>query len=116
MKQSKFFLTISIAVMLAGCAHGVMRGTVAMKTSDSEAHVCLGDGEVKPGDRVTLFRSVCSPKGPGSRPMSGKVAAGTCERIEIGKGTVEQLLNKHYSLVKFDTGVSFEEGTFVEKE
>lgn len=96
---------------LSGCAHGVMRGSVAMKTSENEAHVCLGQGEVKPGDRVRAFRSVCPERS--LRNGGGTI---TCHREEIGGGTVEQVLNEHYSVVKFDAGVPFTEGTFVEKK
>lgn len=116
MKYSNLLLNAVVAATLTGCAHGAMRGTVAMKTSDSEAHVCLGEGDVKPGDRVTLYRNVCATKGS-PRAVGGRnIPVGTCERLELGKGTVEQAINKHYSLVKFDSGVTFEEGTFVEKQ
>lgn len=43
---------------LSSCAHHqMMRGSVAMKTTDREAHVCLGDDEVKVGDHVTAYRN-----------------------------------------------------------
>ena len=97
-----------IGLLLVGCAHTTMRGSVAMKTSDDEAHVCLGDREVKAGDRVALYRNVCS---------SGREKADSspCEKKRLGEGTVERTLNQHYSVVKVDPGVSFEEGTLVEK-
>ena len=52
----------------AGCGHMTMRGTVAMKGDNQEAHVCMGDKEVKAGDRVALFKNVCAARG-------GKVGA-----------------------------------------
>ena len=110
MKVKAYLVLAATVVALSGCTHSVMRGTVAMKTSDSEAHVCMGQGEVKAGDRVTLFRNVCTP--PVSTRVPGRVL---CEKREIGKGTVQEVLNEHYSVVKFDPGVQFEEGTFVEK-
>ena len=104
----KFVSALGLAVALSGCAHGLMRGSVAMKTSESEAHVCLGQGEVKAGDRVELFKNVCVRGG-------SKGGGGSCEKRTLGKGTVQEVLNSHYSVVKFDSGVQFEEGTFVEK-
>src|SRR5689334_10544955 len=107
MKVKSCLVLAATIVALSGCAHSVMRGTVAMKTSDSEAHVCMGKGEVNASDRVTLFRNVCAAGSPRRRVL--------CEKREIGKGTVQGVLNEHYSVVKFDPGVEFEEGTFVEK-
>jgi hypothetical protein len=97
-----------VAAALTGCAHGVMRGSVAMKAANNEAHVCLGDGEVKVGDRVKFFKSECNAE--------GGLAGFSCKKIERGGGTVLQTLNEHYSIVKVDEGVAFEEGTIVEKQ
>lgn len=92
----------------AGCAHSTMRGSVAMKDGD-EAHVCLGDKEVKAGDRVALFQNQCTRGG-------GKVgAADPCHKVKVGGGEVIRTLNEHYSIVKVDSGVPFQEGTVVEK-
>ena len=107
------FVSVSAVIStlsLFGCAHSIMRGSVAMKASDNEAHVCLGDKEVKAGDRVALFKNQCTRSG-------GKVGASDpCHKVRTGEGTVERTLNEHYSLVKVDPGVTFEEGTIVEKE
>jgi hypothetical protein len=92
-----------------------MRGSVAMKVSDTEAHVCMNKSEVKVGDRVTLFRNNCPSKGPRGRNGDGGEAGG-CTKVQLGQGTVTENLNEHYSVVKFDQGVQFEEGTFVEKK
>ena len=113
MKTSTIIATGLMILGLSGCAHSVMRGSVAMKTSENEAHVCMDKGEVKPGDRVTLFRNVCTGKGGGGRGEGG--GNRSCEKRQIGKGTVKENLSEHYSLVQFDEGVQFEEGTFVEK-
>ena len=83
-----------------------------MKASDDEAHVCMGEKEVKAGDRVTLFKNVCS--NAKARGLSG--GDGTCEKVKLGNGTVERALNEHYSVVKVDPGVQFAEGTIVEKQ
>lgn len=103
---------LTFAISFSGCAHSLMRGTVAMKTSNDEGHVCLGKGEVKTGDRVTIFKNVCTGKGA-KEQFSG--TTGSCEMEQKGMGTVKSIINDHYSVVKFDPGVSFEEGTMVEK-
>ncbi|MBY0383723.1 hypothetical protein K2X05_01075 [bacterium] len=103
-------ITISLLISgLSGCAHSVMRGSVAMKISSNQAHVCIDKSEVKAGDRVSLFRNICTSKSVesgGSR---------SCEKHQIGMGTVKENISEHYSLVQFDEGVLFEEGSFVEK-
>ncbi len=100
---------MSSVVLLVGCAHGTMRGTVAMKVSDREGHVCLGDKEVKAGDHVAFFENRCSSGG--GREGSGP----NCEKIKIGDGEVVRPLNEHYSVVKSFGDVKLEEGNIVEK-
>lgn len=112
MKMKKFTLVLIASIGLSSCAHSVMRGTVAMKTSSDEAHVCLGQGEVKAGDRVTLIKNVCSGK---ASSIDGGAGGRTCQLKQLGMGTVQSILNDHYSVVKFDQGVPFEEGTLVER-
>jgi hypothetical protein len=106
--NSMFLVTL---LYFVGCAHSMMRGSVAMKMSDNEAHVCLGNKEVKVGDRVTALKNYCSASGAARK----EGASAVCEKRILGEGTVTSLLNQHYSLVKFDDGVKFNEGTIVEK-
>jgi hypothetical protein len=89
----------------AGCSHSMMRGSVVMKTSDTEAHVCLGRGEVAVGDHVHLFHNDCST---GSKP-------GQCRRVLVADGEVEQLFDDHYSMVRFPAGTAFVEGDTIER-
>jgi hypothetical protein len=84
-----------------------------MKGDDGEAHVCMGDKEVKAGDRVALFKNVCTGRAGGGKGGTGNRS---CQKVKLGEGTVERTLNEHYSVVKVDSGVQFEEGTVVEKE
>tara|TARA_R110000868_G_scaffold104087_2_gene286255 strand:+ start:290 stop:583 length:294 start_codon:yes stop_codon:yes gene_type:complete len=97
-------------MVLGGCAHSTMRGSVAMKISPSEAHVCLGNNEAKVGDKVSVFTNDCPPLGGKDKPTM------LCEKKRTGTGTVTKLLNEHYSVVKFDNDIKFSEGTFVELE
>lgn len=110
MNRSKFILSALFLAVLAGCAHSTMRGSVAMKINDREAHVCMGNNEAKIGDKVTLYRNVC----PGKGGREGG-SIGICRKETLGTGSVTELLNEHYSVVKFDSKVDFNESTFVEK-
>jgi hypothetical protein len=105
------FATLSTIVGFGmGRAHTSMRGSVAMKLSSDEAHVCLGDNEVKVGDKVNRFKNICESSARGKIDGNG---AG-CKKVKLGKGTILQTLNEHYSVMKVDSNVAFEEGTIVE--
>jgi hypothetical protein len=105
-------LFLVLTTLVVSCAHKTMRGGVAMKVSDTEAHVCLGEGEVKEGDRVNAFYNDCQSKDSGGKDGAYGVA---CVKTRLGTGIVTKILNDHYSVVKFEDGVKFTEGTFVEK-
>lgn len=101
-------MSIATVFIFSSCAHQTMRGSVAMKISKDEAHVCLGNNEAKVGDKVVVYTNNCPP-------LAGRDAyTQLCEKKEVGHGEVTRLLNEHYSVVKFDKGVKFSEGTFVE--
>ncbi|MBY0516903.1 MAG: hypothetical protein K2P81_08350 [Bacteriovoracaceae bacterium] len=107
-----FYITLFSMLIMYGCAHhSTMRGTVAMKVSEHEAHVCLNKDEVRVGDRVVAFYNDCQSKNLGDSRGAGT----PCIKTKLGHGTVAKILNEHYSLVKFDEGVKFSESTFVEK-
>lgn len=115
MKIWNFIFTAVFAAGLTGCAHHqMMRGSVAMKANEREAHVCLGEDEVKVGDSVTAFRNACTLNSVDRAERGTKGV--TCKLEKIGRGKVVSLLNNHYSTVEFDRGVPFEEGTVVQKE
>lgn len=115
-------LGISLGLMLvSSCAH-TMRGTVAMKVNDEQAHIGLGSKEVHEGDRVAVFHNVCGPRStfptspaPGNTRYSAS-GKSVCEKQKIGEAKVERVLNNDYSIVKVNPGVKFEEGDVVEKE
>lgn len=99
--------------LLSACAH-TQRATVAMKVNESEAHVGLGSGEVKPGDRIALFKNKCE------RPLGG-IHQGVhndpvCRKVEIGEGQITEVLNSQFSIARINPGVDFDEGTVVEKK
>ena len=108
----KKLIAIAVLATLAGCSHGTMRGSVVMKATDNEGHICMGDGEVKTGDRVALFRNICTGTHSSRANDGGDFS---CTKKKLGEGVIERVLNSHYSVMKADSGVAFEEGVIVEK-
>jgi hypothetical protein len=92
---------------LIGCSPVVMPGTVAVKGSNNEAQVSLGNLSVKAGDRVVLFNFLCGGRFSSQAP--------DCKRERLGEGIVTRTLDEHISIVKVDSGVEFKEGAHVEK-
>ena len=104
-------MLLVLPLLLGACASKVHRGVVAMKMDDSVAHVGIRSSEVSIGDHVELYASRCS---------AGSIKAGTkgwepCQKISKGHGVVTEILNEDYAAVKFENGVAFKEGDFVEK-
>ena len=95
------------SLILSSCASKVHRGVVAMKIDETTAHVGLKSNEVEVGDHVELYGNKCK-KMP-------KTSDQTCEKISKGHGVVTGIMNENYSAIKFDQGISFQEGDFVEK-
>jgi hypothetical protein len=95
----------------AACAAtSVARGTVVMALNTDTANVSLGARDVRPGDRVALYRLVCpvhSPKGDGG--------TGTCRKVPLGTATVTRAINDRYSAIQAGPGAVMEEGAVVEK-
>ncbi len=121
MKKSIAFAGMTVAALAAmssgmmGCAHSAhTRGSVALKHNAQEADVCLGKGEVKPGDKVALFKSECEPRTSGGRDGGG--GGQSCTKVKLGEGEIAQVLDEHYSTMRVSSGVSFDEGTIVEKQ
>lgn len=109
----------TFGLFLTGCAtHSLMRGSVVMKESDTRAHVCLGQNEVKVGDRLQLYKNVCTKSVseiPKKNSESRKIEKQSCKRVDGGYGEVMEVLNDHYSVVSFPEGTSFAEGDTIEK-
>lgn len=93
------------ALILSSCASQLHRGVVAMKIDENTAHVGLNKNEVKVGDHVELYGNKCNQtKGQQN-----------CKKFSKGHGTVTEVLSDDYAAVKFDNGVTFQEGDFIEK-
>jgi hypothetical protein len=102
-------LILTILLLFSSCAHRMV-GTVAMKVNEREAHVCLNKDEVKVGERLIAYYNKCENENNDFPDRLGT----PCVKTKLGGATVKKILNNHYSLVEFDEGVKFSEGTFVE--
>lgn len=105
----------TLVFLLSSCAHNFMRGTVAMKTDSKTAHVCLGNNDVKLGDKLDFYKNYCTGYAGGGRDEAGGDVR-ECEMKILGTGTVTKLLNSHYSEVKTDGSFKLAEGTLVQKQ
>lgn len=109
-QRSSIVLSILALAVASGCAHSShVRGSVALKHSAQEADVCIGSNEIKEGDKVALFKNKCTG-------ANAKGIQRTCEKIKLGEGTVLRVIDEHYSTITIAPGVSFDEGTVVEKQ
>lgn len=114
MDNAKRIFKATLAILIAtaglmGCAHSHTRGSVAMKHGDQEADVCIGGKEIKPGDKVTLFKSECTG-------VNSKETQATCQKVRLGEGEVLSVLDEHYSTIRVNSGVTFSIGAIVEKQ
>ena len=107
-QRKKHFYTAAMILVLSGCAHGPQRGNVAMKISDTEAHIHMENSRV--GKRVTVFENDCQVLGD---PREG-AAKKNCNKVQIGHGVITEILNDEYSIVQFDSALSYKEGAIVE--
>ena len=110
--MKKLLILLLGATFLTSCAHKMMRGTVAMKTDNKTAHVCLGENDVKVGDSVEFYQNHCIGGG-GGPDVGGEY---DCELRVLGFGTVKKILNNHYSEVETNGSFKFREGTLVQKK
>ena len=105
--MSKKMILISVALLItSSCATNIHRGVVAMKVSETTAHVGLNNNEVSVGDHVELLSNQCS---------SVKGEERSCRKISKGHGKVTSVINANYVAVEFNQGVAFQEGDFIEK-
>lgn len=93
---------LAVALTVSACAPAHSKGVVAMKISDTEAHVCVGKDEVRSGSEIEVLRNVCRRQKPYS-----------CTLKSIGTGRISELLNHHYSVATFPAEVPFQEGDLV---
>ena len=107
----KTVLILVLPLVLGACASKVHRGVVAMKMDDNVAHVGIKSSEVSVGDHVELYGNQCPQK---SIKLDISVAQ-PCKKVMKGHGAVTEILSEDYAAVKFENGVAFKEGDFIEK-
>jgi len=101
-------ITVLAFITIAGCAtsgHQAMSGSVVMKLSDTQAHVCLFEKEAPVGTQVQLYRHTCKSQGRG---------AYQCTKQSMAIGKISQTMGGHYALVTFPEGTKLEEGYTIE--
>ncbi len=103
---------IVLPFLLGACASKVHRGVVAMKIDDNIAHVGIRSSEVSVGDHVELYGNKCPHYNLKLNPGAGEMK---CEKISKGHGVIIEILSEDYSAVKFENGVAFKEGDYIEK-
>jgi hypothetical protein len=107
-------ITLALAT-LSACAtgHSAMSGSVIMKVSDTQAHVCLFEHDAAIGAKVQLYRHSCV--GQYATPgVSHSRQPYTCQKQAVAIGTVAQKMGDHYALVTFPEGTKYEEGYTIE--
>jgi hypothetical protein len=103
-----------LLVFTASCAHQVVsRRTVAKATPQGEVEISMGSEDgLTVGDQVAFFTNKCT------HPQQTTAKHGmdsSCERANLGQGTVVRLIEKAHAIVRIESGKNFETGTFVEK-
>jgi hypothetical protein len=103
---SRSFVALAFTTV-AACAtgHQAMSGSVVMKVSDTEAHVCLFEQDAPIGARVQLYRHKCVSQ-------AGKRY--DCDKQPVAVGTIAHKMG-HYAMVTFPQGTQYEEGNTVEQ-
>lgn len=95
----------AIVMLVVACSgHALMRDTVVMKISPTEAHVCLHPGTFAVGDRVNIFTMTCQMRID---------RAVDCRRDVVGRGRITRVINDHYAAVEV-AAQRLEEGLGVE--
>jgi hypothetical protein len=82
-----------------------MNGSIVMKVSDTEAHVCLFEQDVTVGTQVQMYRHTCVSQ-------AGKRYE--CAKQPVAVGKISEKMGGHYAMVTFPEGTKVEEGYTVE--
>lgn len=113
MKRKFFaFVVTGLVFGIVGCGHmhGV-QGPVTKSEIPEGIQVGIGGKEVKPGDRVSVRKSVCKSVFKGGRV--GRV--NECSYEKVGEALVLKVLDHDSAIVKPDDGVKIEGDMTVEK-
>ena len=93
--------------------HQAMNGSVIMKVSETQAHVCLLEGKAAVGTQVQLYRHTCKNQYETPGTTSSRTPY-VCKKEAVAIGQIAQTMGGHYALVTFPQGTQYEEGYTVE--
>lgn len=101
-------MVVLLSILIAGCAsrHERMKGSVAMKISESKGIACLFGESPKVGDELTLFENSCKETGSDKRAID-------CKMVESGSATITKMINDHYAEFETKQATPFQEGYMI---
>lgn len=109
MRSILFFTVVGTIGFATGCATSPKtKCKAAVSHSPTEYDVCIGDKQVKAGDKVEFFEKHCS--------VGGKNAARRCHNEKLGEGLVIKTLDEDLSTIKLDSEFEITESTIIEKK
>jgi hypothetical protein len=113
LNRSFIVLAFTSVAACATTGHKAMNGSVVMKLSDTQAHVCLFEQDAPVGAQVQLYRHDCVGQYDKSGAPYGRTPF-SCKKEAVAIGTIAQKMGGHYALVTFPQGTQYEEGYTVE--
>ena len=118
--MKNLILSIPIFVFIfSGCAslqrHEHARGSIVALDSPTVAHVCMNSSEVKQGEQLSMFQSVCTTKKKNPTRHSESTETTTCTKVSRGMAEVIENSDPHFIKVKAVTDATIQEGYIVEK-
>ncbi len=100
------------AYMVSGCAHThSVQGPEQKSEIPEGVRVAIGSTEVKEGEKVNVFRSVCKTV---SRTRGG--TTNSCRDDKVGEALVLKVLDHDAAIVQPDQGVTMDTNMKVEKQ
>ncbi len=113
--RNYIYVAAIIALALQSCAHSShTRGSVVLIHDESHGDVCLGSKDVKIGDTLSVFKSVCNSTKKIPARLGGQIVP-SCEKVLVGKAKIAAVIDQHYSSVEVESGLKLQEGMIVEK-
>jgi hypothetical protein len=100
------FLVPVLLLVGAGCAHE--RSWTAVSAAGNDIEVRLRGDVAMVGERVNLYRVVCTAPGATN-------SAPVCHRELIGRGRVIGLVDEQHAIVRLPAGMHLENGYIVER-
>lgn len=117
--MDKIIMLICLTFLFSSCAsmkeHKHARGSIVALDSKTEAHVCMDSSEVKEGEKLSLFESVCVTKQKRMGKNGEAMDYTTCEKVSRGVAEVVKASDPHFIKIKALDNATFQEGFVVEK-